>query len=398
MKVCWRDCLVLATTLMVTGCQDDPRGFVARDWSKAIRELQMTPVFPPREDVQVGDIYIEPLRHRDQDDWLEGNDYLPIGNWMGSVDGITDKVSDFYKNRMVFPKTPRPAVDDQGNVKPDTFEQPTGQRVFDRSRDDTRLRLVAPPTFLSVTFNQENVNAAIPLLGFALGFDNSRAKSVTVSIPQAESYGLPMGRVLGLVRNQTGGLTEATGMAGVALPAGTALRVIQEVYYARVLDVTISTATDFNLDSSLDLDAITNRLTSRTWFVGQKFGASEPTPTPAPTTGNLTTENNSNAGGNGVIFKVVSKTKTQVSLRGIFVRPVAIGFRYFILESQSDGTYIARLPLPLDDSTVRPSLDGTVSGSEGDTSAQPANVRRTTGTEATPSPNPIQVKIPYKAK
>lgn len=40
----------------LTGCAKD-RGYVQREWSTTMRELGIVPVFPPREDVFVGDVY-----------------------------------------------------------------------------------------------------------------------------------------------------------------------------------------------------------------------------------------------------------------------------------------------------------------------------------------------------
>ena len=51
--------VLLAIVLTLPGCpiQQDDRLFVQREWSKSLRELGIVPVFPPREDFYVGDIY-----------------------------------------------------------------------------------------------------------------------------------------------------------------------------------------------------------------------------------------------------------------------------------------------------------------------------------------------------
>src|SRR2546423_2929162 len=48
--------LSLAISAAVVGCRT-PKGYAAREWSLAMREMQIVPVFPPREDVLVGDVY-----------------------------------------------------------------------------------------------------------------------------------------------------------------------------------------------------------------------------------------------------------------------------------------------------------------------------------------------------
>lgn len=49
--------LVLIVASVLCGCKAD-RGYVQREWSQSFRELGIVPVFPPREDVFVGDVYV----------------------------------------------------------------------------------------------------------------------------------------------------------------------------------------------------------------------------------------------------------------------------------------------------------------------------------------------------
>lgn len=48
--------MFLCIAIVLVGCAKD-RGYVQREWSTTMRELGIVPVFPPREDVFVGDIY-----------------------------------------------------------------------------------------------------------------------------------------------------------------------------------------------------------------------------------------------------------------------------------------------------------------------------------------------------
>lgn len=48
--------LVLVLSAGTSGCASD-RGYVQRQWSGTFRELGIVPIFPPREDVYVGDVY-----------------------------------------------------------------------------------------------------------------------------------------------------------------------------------------------------------------------------------------------------------------------------------------------------------------------------------------------------
>ncbi len=60
--------LVLASVLPA-GCNNakSDRGFVQREWSLTLRELGIVPVFPPREDVVVGDVYASSFNPDDLD-------------------------------------------------------------------------------------------------------------------------------------------------------------------------------------------------------------------------------------------------------------------------------------------------------------------------------------------
>src|SRR5688500_5484548 len=57
--------LLLALSAGLAGCRPKPGthdpGYVAKEWSMTMREFGIVPVFPPREDVQVGDVYAMPL-------------------------------------------------------------------------------------------------------------------------------------------------------------------------------------------------------------------------------------------------------------------------------------------------------------------------------------------------
>src|SRR5262245_33501074 len=52
--------------LFLTGCcSQDSHGHVYRDWSKRMSEMGIFPVYPPREDIVVGDVYALPLHPYD---------------------------------------------------------------------------------------------------------------------------------------------------------------------------------------------------------------------------------------------------------------------------------------------------------------------------------------------
>ncbi len=84
MGVMQRACILVLSLSMWTlaGCAFTaaPPGHVAKEWATAFRELQLTPIFPPREDVQVGDIYIVPVEPGEEEERaFKEKGYLPRG-------------------------------------------------------------------------------------------------------------------------------------------------------------------------------------------------------------------------------------------------------------------------------------------------------------------------------
>jgi len=49
--------LAVGCIVCLAGCQTENQLFVQRDWSQSLRELGIVPIFPPREDLVVGDVY-----------------------------------------------------------------------------------------------------------------------------------------------------------------------------------------------------------------------------------------------------------------------------------------------------------------------------------------------------
>ncbi len=292
--------LILLWCIVVTaGCSTSPvqQGYVAKQWATAFRELQITPVFPPREDVQVGDIYVVPVAPEDEKKVFRAKGYLPRGMWVHTLD-LNQQISSFYRERPSFPQTNIERVEifrqtwerirdgsaedirrytenfleyvDSINRAYPALPQPVSDSdIWETTGDANRLRIVGFPEFMSATFTQGDLSAFFPTESGSTGVQTmfSRARSVTVKVPVAESYGLPMSIFLPALRQQAQhdqntwrrlGLSpddaphspfdnvdvfmaqdernrsvEANGNVVVRL------RVATEVYYARVLDITI---------------------------------------------------------------------------------------------------------------------------------------------------------------
>ena len=315
MGVMQRACILVLSLSMWTlaGCAftGAPPGHVAKEWATAFRELQLTPIFPPREDVQVGDIYIVPVEPGEEEERaFKEKGYLPRGLWVHSLD-LNKTISDFYASRADFPATnirhyvdfissySKKATDTERQKLVEDFQrivdipvpehpQPvsphnlwTGENTSGGTKSNgnvRRLRIVGAPDFMTATFTQGDLSAFFPAkTGTTQGSIQaqatfSEAKSVSVKVPVAESYGLPVSKLLpelldqqwippkdgdsketspydyigALVKNprfdeilDENGEPELDENGKPKKAQIVRLRVSTEVYYARVIEVTI---------------------------------------------------------------------------------------------------------------------------------------------------------------
>src|ERR1043165_519277 len=198
--------IILATALVwfIAGCSTQPfqRGKVYREWSSSMSEMGIFPVYPPREDIVVGDVYALPLHPYDSATvgYIGGLgtagihvEYLgdPNQNWSD----LSKKISNYYKAR------PYPADTTNGltfdtNAPPPfipiaSYPDSTRSNVFAEG-SVARLRQVAFPDFSATTIDQSSLSAAVAIEGTmaSFKFSHSDIKAVHFKLPQAESYGV----------------------------------------------------------------------------------------------------------------------------------------------------------------------------------------------------------------
>jgi hypothetical protein len=256
--------------------------------------------------------------------------------------------------------------------------------VFDATgTDDTRrvdrtnrLRLVGFPDFSSTTFTQGELNALIPIEAFALGgrLNFTRVRRVSVKVPAAESYSVPIEEVWRAVAKayETTDREEKALKLKQSLNTAASfqfhrtdeqgkvtkrepvyLRVATEVFYARALDISIEATRAAG--ARVELETIKP-------FDSVKDQAPSPinlqNPQPATTTGDPDSLTNAQILARteaqlgerlkvpGGSVQLVSLTSTHVGVRRVFDRPVAIGFRGVTLKVESDGT-VTRVAVPV---------------------------------------------------
>lgn len=251
--------LVLMVAITVfCGCAPDRRNVkrVYKEWTETMSELGIFPVFPPREDVQVGDVWILPMHPFETDliNYIGGLGHTGI--WCANIFALktgtntvgtqasqccctttvkgqsstgtstvnvcgNNQVCEFYKKRLIFPSTtdtPASIIyamqngsttassekSDANLVIMKVPEDPK-RNIFDYTDADNgsvsthRLKQVAFPEFTFTRIDKIALNALVPieyLIDVGGGFAYDKVKQVTLKIPSAESYGCPAANLL----------------------------------------------------------------------------------------------------------------------------------------------------------------------------------------------------------
>lgn len=253
--------IVAACALALCGCASPVKsGFVADQWTSNMEELGIYPVFPPREDLYVGDVYVtyDPTQAAAPADGASPpagspKSKLPmLGVYFARLD-VAQKLKAQYAAR------------------PEFGASGAAASIFDAPPVQTRLKTVAFPYFFKATATGADIGAFVPVDGLplkaGLGYDSIKSASVTVSA--AESYGLPWTDLAGEVLDANNQLIVGNRLdAAQALdrarqlvnfhpdaggPGFVDITVITEVFYARSFDVTFHLASNVaaNLVASL---------------------------------------------------------------------------------------------------------------------------------------------------
>lgn len=211
-------------------------GHLAQNWGNKLREYQINPLFPPREDVYVGDIYLsskstENLPGQNKDG------FLPIGLLITHID-LENSASDFYSNRR--PNFPNTVVEGDINAQTNFDSSKDDEKDIFKSRDNKRLRLVAFPDFLAVSEKSSGLGASIPgqTLVAVFGYQANDFDSASISIPSAESYTVPALDAQEKITKDVCAKLESIS-TNLTLGEDNRLIMITEMYYAREMNITL---------------------------------------------------------------------------------------------------------------------------------------------------------------
>jgi hypothetical protein len=315
MNLTFRSACAVFCAYIMCGCGLGP-GQVTKQWSESMLQLGIVPVFPPREDVYVGDIYVYPFdpdgklaqKAFDKGDsrigtnprWTSIDAAPPSGDVMieTGLDSSNPRIlltllDTTYRQRPTWPCTPTQYAQMlSGNLESTSvFLEPIAgsSQVFKEDDPVNRLRIVGFPEFLSATFSKGDLSALIPAeaVKVAIAGAYNKAKSVTVHIPAAESYSLPSDKLYEFLVDKTQTQTPESSIIlneyfrkHLALFSTKGfedlnpkkvkgdetqylwLRVITEVYYAQVMDISITANEAGGFRANATTNGIQNPLNS----------------------------------------------------------------------------------------------------------------------------------------
>lgn len=359
--------MLSAAVLVLPACVD--RGYVQREWALNMRELAIQPVFPPREDIVVGDLFLFPLdpdsvearRIFESKSWelnekdRQTRDSMGMWTRWGTLPLNAAAFSE-YKERISFAATGdalKGVLEDvaQGEAldltnQPNTGDVPVfgpyGNDEVSKSRVN-RGRLVAFPDFSATTYTEADFRALIPIEAFNLGLNASYSdfQSVTVRIPAAESYAVSVGDVLTSLMDANGNViaAELTNLRPFSdlLSGPQFVRVITEVFYARAIDISVVSKSSVGVAAKLSvIEAAADAGGNANANPNQNNAAAQGNVSSDATAADLVKDTNERLNEEqrvpGGAVRLVSASDRVIGMRRLFDRPVAIGYRGVTLQ------------------------------------------------------------------
>lgn len=372
---------VLLATCVLAACSTFGRGDVQREWNNTFRELGILPIYPPREDVQVGDVMLRRGSPADTEGAYRSG-FPPIDLFLAAAD-VNGRVGEHYAARPDFATTPPdwaqsiakvpvkdgaavPASSDKSKQAQESTVRkvPAGQFGEGHVR---RLRQVAFPEFSTVTITSGDLSAVVPIKALSLAFAASRTSisSVRLKVPNGESYSLPALDVLAAITvKDEGGYptldperfplqmlqalqqqTQEWAKTAPGLSCSARWRIqndpnvyldlINEVFYARTFEVSVDRAVDAGV--ALDIRTIDAAAAQTARSQPQGAAPQQPTPQDPPRLDALQRANALNArlrdsvtDNNGTprgALSFTSVSEAHVGMLQTYEHPIAIGMR-----------------------------------------------------------------------
>ena len=301
-----------------------------RQWSESIRRTGIQPIFPIREDVQVGDIYMSSIQSDEENESLNRRGHINLDLWMANLD-ITEEISKFYQTRLLFPETS--SYKKTGGYLDKSYFGDHEEGGYDR-----RLaRLVSFPAFASANINQDFSPAEImnfvppEIVNFFWMESRMEPRNISISASMAESYGLPVNVMHQSFAKQMRTNPDFQSAMIDNFPmttGGSAVRIVrdQAAPYHKSVNYYVKLITEVYMVRSLDV--VFGLARNKEYIDGLHTGIAGGM--------NLTRLNamlaeNVAANTSGGNIRFISIGPDSVGLRRTFARPIAVGYRGILL-------------------------------------------------------------------
>ena len=187
--------------LPVTRSQATPEA-VATPWEQTLRDVGYVSVWPPREDVRVGDFYVFPVNpeasFRNDPTDARSREILATTRW-GSLSMISELQAE-YQNRPSWPRTSDIYLQTGDATERREWHESvdTDRSISGPGETTRRLRLVALNAIPTITYSQGDLNALIPVEVFNIvkGTAWGDPTAIMIKPGPAEGYSIPLSQVV----------------------------------------------------------------------------------------------------------------------------------------------------------------------------------------------------------
>lgn len=274
--------------LSLAGCMstapDEDTNWVDLKWSETMKGMGYVPLFPPKEDVRVGDLLLCPFGPppKDSQDHARPRFMTTSSRW-ASIE-VANLLGDEYAGRPTWPATPDMYASPNANSEAGG----AGNRSFFELKH-TRYRLPSIAAgIISSQTDETNNNILIPTeaINVAMGTAWKDQKSVSLRAGNAEAYSLSLQTLLPLALEQRGVGSERRtylkaeyqanlSLAHTAGPNSVYLSLVNEVIYMRSMDMVVQ---------ALSTTQPTEEVKPASLMVNVQATEVAPTPTPTSST------------------------------------------------------------------------------------------------------------------
>ena len=176
---------LFALYLAWTWTDQAPKKSVVAEWTDSIAQLGIEPVYPPQEDITVGDLYY--VVTKDNADQEKISTTLISRSIKVDHIDMSLEIAAYLNDLYSFPETtPRPR-----DLKDPWKQAPFDPKTFMHDRIRTSLPVVLFPGITIARTREASASFAGKLHGFAvqLGLTHDELESIDLKVPFAETYG-----------------------------------------------------------------------------------------------------------------------------------------------------------------------------------------------------------------